>query len=308
LTFSGTRIAGWYFTLQGFAILAWWLFLAAFPSAHKLFIPTGASEMELLAFCLPDILVAVPASLAAGVAILAGRRWAVPPAWLAAGAVDYAFVYCAAWSILRHGGWLNVILMAPAALLSTVCALDASASAVVIFRPAKAASSARHVLATLAQISVFWSVILFVIPAAIVYIERQLPWPSFAFPTQRVAAILLFAGCSCLGLVSGMTMASRGSGTPLPFAGTNRLVTSGPYGHVRNPMVIAGLGQGAAVGLWLGSWAVLGYVLLGGGIWHFLVRPAEEQNLRDAFGDAFIRYCRYVRCWLPRLRPFDRTG
>src|SRR5260221_508811 len=82
LTFSGSRIAGWYFTVQGLAILAWWLILAGVPSARELFLPPGASEIELLAFRLPDLLVAMPASLAAGVAILADRRWAILPAWL----------------------------------------------------------------------------------------------------------------------------------------------------------------------------------------------------------------------------------
>jgi hypothetical protein len=36
---------------------------------------------------------------------------------------------------------------------------------------------------------------------------------------------------------------------------------------LRNPMVVAGLGQGLAVALWFGSWAVLAYVLVGGIIW-----------------------------------------
>ena len=99
-------------------------------------------------------------------------------------------------------------------------------------------------------------------------------------------------------------MATLGSGTPLPFAAPNRLVISGPYAYVRNPMVVAGLGQGMSVSLWFGSWTVVAYVLLGGAIWQLFVRPAEERDLRDTFGEVYVEYCRAIRCWFPRIRPY----
>lgn len=304
VTFSASRISGWYFIVQGCAILAWWIALASSPGARAWFIPPGASELELLAFRLPDLLVAAPASFAGGVAILTGRRWAVPLAWVVAGAVDYAFVYCVAWSMLRDGGWLGVALMAPAALLSTVSALDVSASSLAIFRRAAPAPARRHVLATLAQIAVFWSFFLFVVPVAILYVERRLPLGAFGFPGHAILAVVLFLLFSVLGLASGVTMAARGRGTPLPFATTNRLVTAGPYGYLRNPMVVAGLGQGAAVGIWLGSPLVLAYVVLGGLLWEFFVRPAEERDLAETFGTEFTHYRQNVGCWVPRRRAY----
>jgi protein-S-isoprenylcysteine O-methyltransferase Ste14 len=73
-------------------------------------------------------------------------------------------------------------------------------------------------------------------------------------------------------------------------------------------MVVAGLGQGLAVGLWFGSWAVLAYVIVGGLIWEYLVRPAEERDLRDVFGDEFETYSQHVRCWIPRTSAFRRVS
>lgn len=302
VSFSGSRFAGWYFLVQAFAIVAWWMYLSVEPSAVPLFLPRGAAETDLRAFQLPDLFVAVPVSLAAGTSIFLSLRWAMPLAWFAAGAMVYAFVYCVGWSVSRGGGWLNVALMAPAALFSTIGALDVSAGSIPIFRKASPGSAVRHVAATAAQIVVFWSFFLFVVPSAIVFVERQLAWPSFAFGAQGVLAALIFLTFSSLGLASGLTMAGRGAGTPLPFVATNRLVTIGPYRYVRNPMVIAGLGQGLAVALWFGSWSVVAYVLVGGLIWEYLVRPAEERDLRDAFGDEFATYCEHVRCWIPRTK------
>jgi protein-S-isoprenylcysteine O-methyltransferase Ste14 len=257
---------------------------------------------------MPDLLVAVPVSLAAAASILLSLRWAMPLAWFAAGAMVYAFVYCVGWSMWRGGGWLNVALMAPAALFSTIGALDVSAGSIPIFRRAAPGRAARHVAATLGQIVVFWSFFLFVVPSAIVFVERQLRWPSFAFTRQRLLAAFLFVAFCSLGLASGVTMAGRGAGTPLPFVATNRLVITGPYSYLRNPMVVAGLGQGLAVALWSGSWAVLAYVLVGGLIWEYLVRPAEERDLRHAFGDEFETYSQHVRCWIPRTSAFRRPS
>jgi protein-S-isoprenylcysteine O-methyltransferase Ste14 len=307
-SFSGSRFGGWYFLVQALGIAAWWVYLSAEPSAVPLFLPRGAAEADLRAFQLPDLLVAVPVSLAASVSILRSLRWAMPLAWFAAGAMVYAFVYCVGWSMWRGGGWLNVALMAPAALFSTIGALDVSAGSIAIFRRAAPGSAMRHVAATLGQIVTFWSFFLFVVPSAIVFVERQLRWPPVAFTGQRLLAALLFVAFSSLGLASGLTMAGRGAGTPLPFVSTNRLVTTGPYSYLRNPMVVAGLGQGLAVGLWFASWAVLAYVIVGGLIWEYLVRPAEERDLRDAFGAEFETYSQHVRCWIPRTSAFRRVS
>ncbi len=73
-------------------------------------------------------------------------------------------------------------------------------------------------------------------------------------------------------------MAWFGAGTPLPLDPAVRLVLVGPYRHVRNPMAIAGLAQGAGVGLMLGSPGVLAYVAAGLLFWNFVVRRWEERS------------------------------
>ena len=42
-------------------------------------------------------------------------------------------------------------------------------------------------------------------------------------------------------------------------------------------------------------------VVLGGIVWHVLIRPAEERDLTARFGDEYVAYCLRVRCWWPRI-------
>ncbi|MCU0712814.1 MAG: isoprenylcysteine carboxylmethyltransferase family protein, partial [Pirellula sp.] len=65
-------------------------------------------------------------------------------------------------------------------------------------------------------------------------------------------------------------------------------------------MAVTGLAQGASVGIMYGSVFVLVYVLCGGLIWHFLVRPIEEEMLADQFGLEYHQYKKRVGLWIPK--------
>lgn len=159
------------------------------------------------------------------------------------------------------------------------------------------------VFKTLCQTVVFWSVFLFALPAGIAVLESELGlgWWRFGGVASVGCGAVLFVLGGSLGLVSGLMMAVRGRGTPLPADCARELVVVGPYRYLRNPMAVAGLTQGVAVGVFLGSPAVIAYALLGGPIWHLFVRPWEEADLERRFGEPYRRYRAAVRCWLPRL-------
>ena len=165
-------------------------------------------------------------------------------------------------------------------------------------RVARPAPRGWHVAKTLLQTGIIWSLALWVVPQLIHRAELAWGVPGFAPP--RGSGWLLFSVASCLGLWSGWTMAWRGEGTPLPLDTARKLVIAGPYRWVRNPMAVAGLAQGFAVGLLLGSYLILAYALAGGLIWQVLVRPIEEADLTRRFGEPYLGYCHQVRCWRPR--------
>lgn len=100
--------------------------------------------------------------------------------------------------------------------------------------------------------------------------------------------------------------ARTGHGTPAPMAPPKKLVVVGFYQYVRNPMYL-----GFLVG-WIGLWIVFGRanvvavavaILIALGVVLF-VRLYEEPTLRRAFGADYEDYCRNVRRWWPRVRPW----
>ena len=112
-------------------------------------------------------------------------------------------------------------------------------------------------------------------------------------------------GGSAMAELSACFLVARGEGTPLPTSCPARLVITGPYRYIRNPMATGSLMQGIAIGVWLGSPLILLYVALGISAWNFLARPWEERDLEARFGPAYAHYRAQVRCWIPRLRPYS---
>ncbi|MGO9127276.1 MAG: methyltransferase family protein, partial [Terriglobales bacterium] len=99
-----------------------------------------------------------------------------------------------------------------------------------------------------------------------------------------------------------------GHGTPAPFAPPQRRVVVGFYRYVRNPMYV-----GFFTG-WIGLWIIFGRANLSvivaavAGVLAvaLFVRLYEEPTLRRMFGADYEEYCRNVRRWLPRIRPWEK--
>ena len=177
-----------------------------------------------------------------------------------------------------------------------------------LYHPAAPASTGRNLLKTALQCSVIWGVTLGLLPLLIRELERQHRVPGFQLPAQRWIAGVVFLVFSALNLWPGGVLVRDGQGTPLPLDCPRALVVRGPYAYVRNPMAIAGLGQGFGVALALGSWGVAVYVAFGVALWQWGARPSEERDLGARFGASYPAYQAAVRCWWPRWRPYRIHG
>ena len=182
---------------------------------------------------------------------------------------------------------------------------DARARVVSTFRVARPAS--RRVLAakTGAQIVVVWGFALAVLPAVAVRVERRLGLPRLRLRARVPVGAALLAVGSATGLVSAWFMAEDGKGTPIPFDAARELVVVGPYRIVRNPMAVSAIAQSAGVAALLGSPLACLIPVSGAVLWNRLIRPSEEDFLREQFGDPYRHYQRHVRCWVPTWPPYE---
>lgn len=128
------------------------------------------------------------------------------------------------------------------------------------------------------------------------------------FPGSRLAgAVLAVAGLAVL-LDSFARFALRGLGTPAPVLPPRRLVVTGFYRWVRNPMYVAVVSVITGQGLLLGEVRVLWYAALVWLAFHLFVLGYEEPRLRRTFGAEYEAFLASVPRWIPRPPRQDGRG
>lgn len=300
-------LAAAYFLIQGVAGLVWWTMLLLHQGFYDAFEALEVEQPILRSFLLPDLLLFSFGSLLTAVFGLSQKPQAKFASALTLGATAYAALFTLGLLGSFTFPLLSVVSMG-FALLGTATATailwkvpeSRASDPVPGFRVAKQAGHGWNLAKTLLHTAFFWSIFLGLIPLVIQAFEQQAGIDAFQLREQGAVSLILFLLASFLGLWSGVTMAVVGRGTPLPLDTARALVIAGPYAFLRNPMALAGLAQGAAVGLFLGSPLTLAYVLFGGLLWHVGVRPMEERDLQQRFGQPYDDYRKVVRCWIPR--------
>ena len=115
-------------------------------------------------------------------------------------------------------------------------------------------------------------------------------------PIETAGAMLIVLGV--LVMFWGMVAFLRARTAILPMRAASSLVETGPYRISRNPMytgmAIAYLGAMLVLN-W--GWALVLFPVVIVAL-RRLVIDREERYLRDAFGDAYVAYCRRVRRWI----------
>ena len=284
-----------YFAAQATAGSVWWVLVFASPWVRVTTLgsldPLLVAAFDIPLFVVASALAALGLRHAAGVA----TAWTLLVALALAG---YA-------TVTTEAG-CGVLIMAAAAGGSVVAlslvAMGRVPTECITAGPFAFRTARRgpNVPLTVLQMLGFWGFFLVVAPLVIAWLEQR--WGLRVEAPLAYPGLALLVLASALGVWSAITMATIGRGTPLPSAMPAVLVVAGPYRWVRNPMAVAGIVQGVAVGLVLSSWLVVAYALVGSLLWNYAVRPLEEADLARRFGASFERYRAEVRCWIPRLR------
>jgi protein-S-isoprenylcysteine O-methyltransferase Ste14 len=138
------------------------------------------------------------------------------------------------------------------------------------------------------------------------WLPRWIAGPN-VFADPRPLGWIVVAVGAVIGLPCVWEFAWRGLGTPAPFDPPRKLVISGPYRYVRNPMYV-GMGiaiLGFAIVFPHGSLVFLGELLTAFVLVSIFIIAYEEPTLRGLFGDDYADYCHNVRRWIPRLTPWN---
>jgi protein-S-isoprenylcysteine O-methyltransferase Ste14 len=126
--------------------------------------------------------------------------------------------------------------------------------------------------------------------------DSGLTVPAVTGPAQAAGGALIVAG-GCLVGWSILTFVLAGKGTPAPFDPPRRLVVSGPFRYLRNPIYVGAVAAMAGAAIYFGSWGLAAYAAAIALIFHVLVRTYEEPVLRRTFGDEYDGYCAQVPRW-----------
>jgi protein-S-isoprenylcysteine O-methyltransferase Ste14 len=157
------------------------------------------------------------------------------------------------------------------------------------------------------QMLAFSSLMVFLLPAIAIEGSGSAWLNPLTMPRWRLSlALQALALPALLGLTAVQEFVTRGGGTPVPFDPPRRLVTTGVYAYVANPMQLSAVMLLIVIGIvvrnaWVAAAGVMAHIYsLGLAGWD------EDEDLRQRFGGDWIAYRRAVRRWIPRLRPWSR--
>lgn len=127
----------------------------------------------------------------------------------------------------------------------------------------------------------------------------------FGLTATRYAGGLVAAAGLAVIVECFSRFALTGRGTPAPVLPTERLVVTGLYRYVRNPMYVGVVWVIAGQALLLARAGLVAYAGLVWLVFHAFVLAYEEPALARQFGAEYERYRRHVPRWMPRLTPWD---
>jgi len=127
----------------------------------------------------------------------------------------------------------------------------------------------------------------------------------------RLTGLIAGAGLAVLGeALRVWAIRHAGGATRTRQVGAQSLVTSGPFGLVRNPLYLANMLL--YIGFAVGSGAFFPWLPLAGLLYftfqYGMIISREEEKLRELFGAQYDQYCRLVPRLYPRLGRWGARG
>jgi len=159
----------------------------------------------------------------------------------------------------------------------------------------------RAILTPIAVISLFGILTLFVFCSF--WADRWLNLPHLpdAWWRYTIAAVVFIAG---LFLVLSTVIAFyRARGTPMTVSPPPKLITTGLFAYIRNPMAVGDLLILEGLGLYFGSLSLIFFFApLPVVLYVLYIIAVEEPELALRFGQEYLEYKKNVPMFIPKLR------
>jgi len=149
--------------------------------------------------------------------------------------------------------------------------------------------------------------VLVFVPAVVLFFSRGTRFsPDIRLPTEVnfFLAMAIVAMGGYLAIRTSLLFLKSGDGTPAPWDPPNKMVITGPYRYVRNPMITGAililLGETVLFNSWpLFLWMIA--FLIGKMLYLPII---EEKELKTRFGEPYVEYMAQVPRWIPRFKAY----
>ncbi|MEM6536617.1 MAG: methyltransferase [Pseudomonadota bacterium] len=123
-----------------------------------------------------------------------------------------------------------------------------------------------------------------------------------------MVALPAFLVACVVGVSAAQMLALQGLGTAIPLDPTKRLVRTGIYSYVNNPMQLSSVLCWLVIGvflqnIWVALSALMAWIFVNG-----MVRWHHKNDLLQRFPDGWPEYRSHVPEWIPRRRPWVKEN
>ncbi len=157
-------------------------------------------------------------------------------------------------------------------------------------------------LLTPAGAAFFFGLITLLVFAAL-GVDRLLDFPELIPASLHIVVAVPILAIGLFLIVWSILQFIRVKGTPVPFNPPPKLVTTGPYAHVRNPMLTGVFVLLFGLGVLLRSISLVSIftpVFILFNVWE--LKAVEERELEKRLGKDYVEYKKRVPMFVPRLK------